>query len=119
MDNSGVCDKKEFIKAINKIGITGLSEENLEDLFDDYDVDGSGALDYREFVGIVFNNASMGGNKRQNQGQNQKGRPQQQNQQPKQDLLDDDQVQDILFRIRDKLAQRGVRGITSIAKNFA
>ncbi|MCQ2816670.1 MAG: EF-hand domain-containing protein [archaeon] len=125
MDNSGLCSKKEFIKAINKIGITGLSEQNLEDLFEVYDVDGSGELDYKEFVGIIFNNASMGAGKK---GASAK-KPQQGGAEPrsqgakeagtKQDFLDDDQVQDILLRIRDKLAARGVRGIASIAKNFA
>ena len=122
LDNSGLCSRKEFIKAINKIGITGLSEENLEDLFDVYDVDGSGALDYKEFVGIIFNNASMGGNKKpkQQSGKKSQAEPKSQagkNADNKQDLLDDDQVQDILLRIRDKIAARGTRGISSIA-NF-
>ena len=44
LDNSGCCSKNEFIKAINKIGITGLTEENLEEMFDVYDVDGSGEV---------------------------------------------------------------------------
>ncbi len=36
------------------MGITGFSEENLRELFNQYDIDKSGELDYKELVGILF-----------------------------------------------------------------
>ena len=47
------------MRSINKIGISGFSDKNLLDVFDLYDVDGSGNLDYKEFVGGVFGNNSI------------------------------------------------------------
>jgi len=47
------------LRTINKIGITGFSDKNLLDVFDLYDIDGSGELDYKEFVGGVFGNNSI------------------------------------------------------------
>ncbi len=55
----GNCSKEEFLKAISKIGITGFTDKNLLELFDIYDADASGELDYKEFVGGLFNNVSI------------------------------------------------------------
>ena len=55
----GNCSKDEFLKAISKIGITGFTDKNLLELFDQYDEDGSGELDYKEFVGSIFGNTSI------------------------------------------------------------
>ena len=66
LDNSGCCSKKEFLRTISKIGITGFSDENLLEIFDIYDVDKSGELDYKEFVGELFGNNSII-NERRNQ----------------------------------------------------
>ena len=59
LDNSGYCSENEFIKTISKIGITGFSEQNLLEIFKLYDADGSGELDYKEFVGALFGNTSI------------------------------------------------------------
>ena len=59
LDNSGFCNEKEFIQTIQKIGITGFSDENLSELFKDYDIDKNGKISYKEFVGILFNNQSV------------------------------------------------------------
>jgi Ca2+-binding EF-hand superfamily protein len=55
----GNCSKEEFLRAINKIGLTGFSDKNLMDVFDLYDLDGSGELDYKEFVGGIYSNNSI------------------------------------------------------------
>ena len=103
LDNSGQCSIDEFLKAITKIGITGFSESDLEQIFTLYDTDGSGELDYKEFVGGIFsNNSETTPAKRIS----------------KQEYLETEEVDNILQKIRSKLASRGVRGICSIARNF-
>lgn len=119
LDNSGNCSKKEFIKAINKIGITGLTEENLMELFDLYDIDKSGELDYKEFVGILFNNHSVYNKKKpepQEQVENQSKRSDEY--ENKSQLLNQQELKSIIKKIRSKLSARGVRGISSVAKTF-
>ena len=128
LDNSGMCSMDEFLKAIMKIGITGFSEENLRELFNQYDVDKSGELDYKEFVGILYSNNSIinerrnipaSGRKNENKPQVQP--PNYQNIQgnmPKNKFLEQDEIKGIIERIRNKLKARGVRGITSIERNF-
>ena len=81
-------------------------------LFDLYDQDGSGELDYKEFVGALFDNSSII-NERRNKKQSA---PVQKEQKTKQENIND--AEEILNKIRVKLAARGVRGIISIAKNF-
>ena len=70
MDNSGECSRDEFHKAIAKIGISGFTEKNLNELFDHYDQEGNGSLSYKELVGGIFGNNSLS--------QGQQARPQQQ-----------------------------------------
>lgn len=117
LDNSGRCSQKEFLKAITKIGITGFSEANLSDIFTLYDVDGSGELDYKEFVGGLFGNNSIINERRTPKKQNNEAIPTESSK-SKQEYLDEEEIVNILEKIRAKLAARGVRGICSIAKNF-
>lgn len=55
----GNCSKDEFLKAITKIGISGFTDKDLLELFDKYDADQSGELDYKEFVGSLYGNTSI------------------------------------------------------------
>jgi Ca2+-binding EF-hand superfamily protein len=55
----GKCSKEEFLKAITKIGISGFSDQNLLEIFEIYDADESGELDYKEFVGGLYGNVSI------------------------------------------------------------
>ena len=115
LDNSGHCSKEEFLKAITKIGITGFSEENLLELFDVYDVDGSGELDYKEFVGGLFGNNSVINERRSPK---KAAAPKSSGKKTKQEYLNDEEIEEIIGKIRARLASRGVRGICSIARNF-
>ena len=115
LDNSGNCSKDEFLKAITKIGITGFSEENLLELFDVYDVDGSGELDYKEFVGGLFGNNSIINERRSPK---KAATPKSSEKKTKQEFLSDEEIDEIIGKIRARLASRGVRGICSIARNF-
>ena len=126
LDNSGMCSIEEFIKSIMKIGITGFNENDIRELFKVYDIDQSGELDYKEFVGILYSNNSMkhqNKNPTQNPNENKNKIETPSNKEIQGDLskknyLEQDETKDILNIIRNKLAARGVRGITSIARNF-
>jgi len=54
LNNSGDVQPDEFAKAIEKIGIIIPSKQDLEALFNIYDKDGSGSLDYHEFASEIF-----------------------------------------------------------------
>lgn len=61
LDNSGNVSKSEWIRAIERIGVTGFEPDVLETLFTAYDVDRSGELDYKEFSVALFGGASPAG----------------------------------------------------------
>ena len=117
LDNSGQCSISEFLKAITKIGITGFSDSDLEQIFNLYDTDGSGELDYKEFVGGIFSNNSVN-NESRNPKKVQAETTSPVKRMSKQEYLETEEVDNILQKIRSKLASRGVRGICSIARNF-
>lgn len=54
LDNSGACSKNEFMKALVKIGVNSVNEDNIEEVYSIYDKDRSGELDYKEFVSMLF-----------------------------------------------------------------
>ena len=58
LDNTGFCDQKKFIQTLLKIGITGFSDDNLREIFNYYS-GGNPDIDYKEYVGILYNNQSI------------------------------------------------------------
>lgn len=44
---------------MTKIGITGFSGINLEEIFESYDLNNNQTLDYKEFVGALYSNGSI------------------------------------------------------------
>jgi len=54
MNNSGDVDPNEFRQAIEKIGIFIPTKEDVNTLFSLYDLDGSGAITYKEFNDSLF-----------------------------------------------------------------
>lgn len=54
LDNSGSCSKTEFMKALIKIGVNSVDEENIDEVFFIYDKDKNGEIDYKEFVSVLF-----------------------------------------------------------------
>jgi Ca2+-binding EF-hand superfamily protein len=59
LSNSNLCDRDTFLKAVMKIGITGFSEQNILSVFDFYDTDNTGKINYKDFIGILYNNPSI------------------------------------------------------------
>lgn len=54
LDASGECSFEEFLKALEKIGLTITNEKDIHELFEIYDLNKNGSLDYKEFSQIVF-----------------------------------------------------------------
>lgn len=55
----GTCEPEEFRKAIEKIGVT-IPPKDLMALFNYYDADRSGSLDYKEFSQILLGSSATG-----------------------------------------------------------
>jgi Ca2+-binding EF-hand superfamily protein len=107
LDNSGECDKDEWLKALSKIGITGFNDQKLLDLFDAYDEDKSGALDYKEFVKAIYSDGE----------EDEKPKP-------KREANDDEEGRSalhdskIMDKFREKILSRGGKGILGLARQF-
>ncbi len=52
MDDSDTIDKKEFHKAMKSKGIT-LESSDVDNIFNRYDVNGDGILNYSEFMDLL------------------------------------------------------------------
>jgi Ca2+-binding EF-hand superfamily protein len=61
LDNSGMVSPDEWTKAIERIGVTSVDQEMIQQLFILYDVDRSGELDYKEFSAMLFEGVSPAG----------------------------------------------------------
>ena len=120
LKNTGLCTKDVFTRTMLKIGITGLTEDEISQIFPLFKPNNQGLLDYKEFVSNLYANKSMSSNK-QPQGSEQPVYPDEkliQNNLNKKEFFSQDPVENILNQIRVKLASRGVEGVCSIARNF-
>ena len=133
LDNTGKSDENCFLKTINKIGVTSFEDDEIIEIFHLYDKENTGEIDYKEFASELFSNKSL--SKKQKKSENEQNRPNEpstqnikEEEQPnykdvqgnstKKEYLNDNSVDGILNIIRDKLCQRGIQGICSIARNF-
>ena len=110
MDNSGECEKDEWIKSLNKIGITGFNEQKLLSLFEAYDLNSSGGLDYKEFVNAVY---------RQDDDEEEQSTPKKQK--SKQVVeVDNEPLKNskVMDKFREKILARGGKGILGLARQF-
>ena len=108
LDNSGECDKDEFLKALNKIGITGFNDSKLLELFDVYDENKNGSLDYKEFTKVVFDEEEEE-EKPRRQVNDDEGNDEARN------ALKDSKIMD---KFREKILARGGKGILGLARQF-
>ena len=108
----GVCEPAEFQKAMEKIGVTIPSKKDTEALFNYYDTDRSGALDYKEFTAILLDKDSAVPEKKNQQlGQGLGYKPVPQ-------AVAGQSMNEILAKVKAKLASRGARGIIGMGKQF-
>jgi len=94
MDGSGECSPEEFKKALEKVGITFKSHQEMMEIFSAYDSNKNGELDYKEFSSILLN--KPGG-----QGPGQ--------------VFSQDGLMD---QLRKKLKSRGAIGTIGLARQF-
>ena len=59
LSNTNLSDKHSFINTVMKIGITGFSEQSISQIFDIYDTEKVGKINYKDFIGILYNNPSI------------------------------------------------------------
>ena len=59
LSNTNLSDKQSFINAVMKIGITGFTEQNISQIFEIYDSEKVGKINYKDFIGILYNNPSI------------------------------------------------------------
>ena len=59
LSNTNLCDKQSFIKTVMKIGITGFKEQDIGSIFELYDSENTGRINYKDFIGILYNNPSV------------------------------------------------------------
>ena len=111
LDNSGECDREEWLKALTKIGITGFNEQKLLELFEAYDQNKNGSLDYKEFVGAIFNDEDEEDEKPKNLNKNNDGN---EGENVKSALKDSK----IMDKFREKILSRGGKGILGLARQF-
>ncbi|OMJ76707.1 hypothetical protein SteCoe_23868 [Stentor coeruleus] len=104
LDNSGAVSYEEWVKAIEKIGVILPDPGRLQELFNLYDKDNSGHLDYREFIGGIFGEESGAGKSLSVQKACSPAIQQ--------------QGEQALERLREKLLARGARGIIGLARQF-
>lgn len=112
LDNSGECDKEEWLRALTKIGITGFNEQKLIDLFDAYDLNKNGSLDYKEFVKAIYKDDEDDDELKDNLNQHNEDAEDIENVRT---ALHDSKIMD---KFREKILHRGGRGILGLARQF-
>ena len=55
LENSGKACLRDFIKAVEKIGLVLMKVNEIQDVFNYYDTDRSGFIDYKKFSYQLFN----------------------------------------------------------------
>ena len=114
LKDTGFCSKDIFIRAMLKIGITGLSEDEIAELFPLFNPNEQGLLDYKDFVSNLYSNKSLS-SKKENLSPDEKKI---QDSSPIKQFAPQDPFEEILNIIREILSSRGITGVCEIARNF-
>ena len=106
-ENSNKCNAATFFQVISKVGVLNLSEEELYLLFNYYSK-GQKLLNYKDFIGEVFNNESL---KDKKEKEEQKNVEEEQNQNEEQNEQELDPIDELILRIRNILAKKGISNL--------
>ena len=112
-DNTDQCDSSTFLQVIAKVGVFKFSEDELERLFDFYSK-GQKLLNYKNFIGEVFDNDSLKINKEEENIPNEEN----QNENEGQNDQEYDNIDEMIFNIRNRLAQRGIGNFIKMEGRF-
>ena len=124
LQDTGLCSKEIFTKTMLKIGVTGLSDLEISELFEQFNPNKDGLLDYKEFVSNLYFNKSISSKKKlqvPNPTPTQIPAPDYQeiqNNLNKKEFLNQTPVEKVLNQIREKLSSRGIKEVCSIARYF-
>ena len=114
-DNTDKCDSSTFFQVISKVGVFKFSEDELSQLFDYYSK-GQKYLNYKNFIGEVFENDSLKVNKEEENIPNEENRNQNENEE--QNEQEFDQIDETIFNIRNRLAQKGLSNLIKMEGRF-
>jgi len=113
-DNTNKCDAATFFQVISKVGVLNLSEEQLNQLFDLYS-NGQRYLNYKDFIGEVFNNESLK-NKKGNQIEKEQVQNIEQNENENEEEMDP--IDELILKIRNRLSKKGLRNLIRMEGRF-
>ena len=109
-NEAGTCDQDTFAQALTKVGFYGYTDTEIDKLFLLYS-NNQPLLDYKNFVGILFNNPSLISQEEEKKdGQNEE---EQNEENEEQDL-----IEMIIMRLRNILSKKGVANLISIETGF-
>ena len=127
-DNTDKCDIDTFLKVIAKVGVLSFGEQDLKQLFNYY-AQGQQYLDYKDFIGQVFDNESLKHRAQQGSESKNRGKPNkneeyeqpQQEYEPESEALPPqneneelDPIDELILRVRNRLSQRGISNLINL-----
>ena len=129
LSNTNLCDKDNFIKTVMKIGITGFTEKNIGAIFEIYDTEKTGKINYKDFIGNLYNNPSMMENpeklKPHKKKQDYPYAPSESSHKEKErEILEENKFKkelntdEIIEIIRDNIKSKGIRCLIALENNF-
>ena len=113
-DNTNKCDSDTFNQVISKVGVLNLSDEQLDQLFNYYSK-GQEFLNYKEFIGEVFNNESL---KQKKEPQYQEKENEKGNEEQNENDEELDHVDELILRIRNRLSKKGLKNLINMEGRF-
>ena len=72
INNTGTVGKAEWVKVFGRIGLNGFSEKDLLFLFDIYDINQSGKINYKNFTAYLYDQGNFEPISATNENQQQK-----------------------------------------------
>ena len=114
-NDTGKVDQDTFAQALNKVGFYGYTDTELDKLFSLYS-NGQQFLDYKNFIGVLFENPSLMTQEEESNTQEkneENGENDENEENEEQDL-----IELIVYRLRHKLSQRGISNLIGIETGF-
>ena len=120
VDNSDLVNLDTFLKVIAKVGLLEFSEKELSSLFYYYS-NNQKLLNYKDFIGIIFNNESLKKNKNcvQEKYTPPQNQPVEKNEPAQPENNEEiDPIEEYILRIRKKLSTKGLPNLINMETTF-